>query len=55
VLALRDSDESVRVAALEALAQIGNKSAALAVVSLLKEDERPGVRAAALSALAAIP
>jgi len=55
LLALRDNDESVRIAALVALGRLHDKQATLAIVSLLHDDPRQPVRAAALGALAHIP
>lgn len=52
VLSLRDNEESVRIASLTALGDLKDKGATLAIVSLLQEDTRAPVRAAALDALA---
>jgi HEAT repeat protein len=51
VLVLRDSDETVRVAALEAVGRLGDASAVSSVAAVLDSDE-PAVRAAAAGALA---
>jgi len=54
VLALRDVDEGVRIAALQGLGLLHDKQATLAVAALIGDDPQSNVRAAALETLARI-